>query len=264
MYNPLHIGASDNYRTDIQAPKGSFPMPWRQQAHEYHHSVSGAAGSLSGMREPASLTPIGIPDSSYQAYLMGRSLKKKQKPFVDSICFAKFCAAFSWVAVMFLVFIGILIDSQPLFIKGVLPKNVQFNTDDGKAQVFYSLADERLEPASHAYQAAFIYLLTGCVSLAYAYNWVYWIKMRFWAQYLDIPDADSTIPTFHFTDGVDPTTAPSTPSMRAYQYSNRLSTSIGEKVTLATNRIKGNLAAWWPKYQARRRARRRYVGAKEI
>jgi hypothetical protein len=261
MYNPLHYDR--NYRPNIPAPPGSFPMTWRQQPHEHHHSIPGAPSSMSGLRELASLTPAGIPDSSYQAYLMGRPLKKKREAVVDKICFAKFCAGFSWVAVMFLVFVGILLDTQPIFIQGALPQHVQFTTGDRKQQVFYSISpSERLAPASHAYQAAFGYFLTGCLSLAYAYNWGWWIKTRMWTGHHDIPDADSTIPTFHYNDEGDilPTTMPSSPMMRAYQYNNRLSARIWEKISLTMNRMR----AMWPQNQQQRRARRRQAGAKEI
>jgi hypothetical protein len=223
------------------------------------------------------MTPAVIPDSSYQAYLMGRPFQKKEKSLIDKICFAKFCAAFSWVAVMFLVFIGILIDCQPLFIQGVLPKHVQFTTGDRKPQIFYAVVyNERLEPASHAYQAAFAYFLTGCFSLAYIYDigdrWGWFKNRRRRSLYSDIPDADSTVPTFHtHLDAELPTTANNVPGgnspmMRAYQYNNRLSARIWKALSLPMNRVGIYLVSMWPHYEEQRRARRRQgeAGPKDV
>lgn len=260
MYNPLHYDS--NYHSKAPASPASFPDQWPKHQHDHHHSILGAPSSLSGLRELASLShPAGIPDSSYQAYLMGRPLfKKKEQSFIDKICFAKFCAAFSWVAVTFLVFIAILLDRQAEFVKGVLPQHVE-NSEGGKAQFFYDISQQdRLEPASNAYKAAFAYFLTGVFSLAYAYNWGWWIKMRMLATgYHDIPDADSTVPTFHYNDGGD------NPMMKAaYQYNNRLSARVWHGITTITNLIYINIANMWARNQHQQRARRRQMGAKEV
>jgi hypothetical protein len=203
-----------------------------------------------------------IPDSSYQAYLLGKRKKKKRNSFIDKICFAKFCATFSWIAIVFFVFIGILIDTQPLFIQGVLDRHEEYG-ENQKVQVFYDLSQsERLPAASHAYQAAFFYFLIGCASLAYAYNLHWWFKTRKW-QYRDIPDAESKTPTFHANSGESelPT---SSPAMKAYQYDYGVGSRIWNVTRVTANRVGIYVASIWPRYQEKRRTRRRHIGAKDV
>lgn len=254
MYNPLHY--SDEL-SDIPTSPVKRPPTW----HPYDLSKLSAVqtpGGLEGFRNAhrSSLAPPIIPDSSYQAYLKGRSLKRKRRAPVDKICFAKFCAFFSWVAILFLLFVGILIDTQPMYIQGVLIKSEQSGEND-KAQTFYDLSQsERLPTASTAYQAAFFYFLTGCVSLAYAYNFHFWFNSRM-RQYHDIPDADSAhdaeahLPSFN-------------PAMKAYQYDNSFGAKIWNMTAVTANRVKMQAASMWPRYRENRRARRRQTGAKDV
>ena len=270
MFNPLHVSSDNEERrtNSIRSSPGSFPLSWQHDEISKHSLAQGkirpAPSSLEGLRSSQlpSLTPAIIPDSNYQAYLLGVRSKKKRTSFVDKICFAKFCALFSSIAIMFLVFIGILIDTQPMFIQGVLPKHEQYEDGNGKKQVFYDLSQsERLPTASRAYQAAFFYFLTGCLSLAYAYNFQWWLKSRL-GQYHDIPDADSTVPNFHshhhHQDGVELPTFH--PTMTAYQYNNGLSARIWKATGLAMHRVGMYLASPHKK----RKKRRKQSGAKDV
>ena len=173
---------------------------------------------------------------------------------------------------MFMVFVGILIDFQPMFIPGILPKHVQYTTGDRKPQVFYATSiSDRLEPASHAYRAAFAYFITALLCLGYAYNALpggYWFKTH-WQHYDDIPDAaDSTVPTFHNdgigldigADGLLPTNASAANNQQAYRkYTRRLIA-----VWSTMKRFGIYVASLWPAYQDHRRNRRRFAGAKDV
>jgi hypothetical protein len=256
MYNPLHY--SDE-TSDIPSSPSSLPST-RQSHDQSKYSLLQAPGSLEGLRSSQlhSLAPPMIPDSSYQDYLKGRSLKRKRSSPVDKICFAKFCALFSWVGILFLLFVGIMIDTQPMYIQGVLIKNVQYG-DNNKAQAFYDLSQsERLPTASTAYCTAFVYFLTGCASLAYAYNFQFWFNSRR-RQYHDIPDADATahdsetkLPAFN-------------PKMKAYQHDNGVGARIWNMTALTTNRAKMQVKSMWPRYRETHRvARRRQSGAKDV
>ena len=279
-----------------------FPYSWRQYNNatsQHHHSgVVVDDGSGSSMMKynynhrgdlpdaPKTLTdlrpvyarlrtPKLIPDKKYEAYLLGRSTRGQQRPPVDPICCSKFCAAFSFVAVAFLVFIGILLDTQPIMIKGVLPENVQYTDGTKKIQKFYTTTpSERLTPASHAYQAAFIYLLTGLISLGYAYNARWWFQTRVWSSYTDIPDADSTIPTFHQPasetmhpghDLLHPATSSTFVSpTEAYNYNRNLPAKAAQFASLAWNRAVMFVGTHWPTGRTGHARRRRGAGTKDV
>ena len=259
----------------IPSPPGSFPSSWRPSATvdktKALLQVPIAPSSLSGIRSYSSLrTPLIVPDSGYQAYLLGRSAKRRRS-LIDNICCAKFCAMFSFVAVLFLVFVGILVDLQPLLIKGVLPQHIQYTEGMRKPLIFYSLAkSERVPAATHAYQAALVYFLTGVGSATYAYNLVWWLKSR-WRRYHDIPDADpwrgdtdSTIPTFHTAaNGNDGGSSSSMNSARrAYQYRRRLWAEVKKIIVWSIQRMGIFLDSVWPgQLQRRHRPRRRGAAA---
>ena len=308
---------STTSRYDIGSPATPDPLPpysWRQynnaaSAQQYHHQHGGAvhddgSGSSSSMMKhrhyykggdipnaPNTLTdlrpvyarlrtPKLIPDKQYEAYLLGRSNTQQKRPPIDPICCSKFCAAFSFVAVSFLVFIGLLLDTQPIMIKGVLPEDVQYIEGSKKMSKFYTATpSERLAPASHAYQAALFYLLTGLLSLGYAYNVRWWFQTQVYNdRYTDIPDADSTIPTFHQADSMlsddhhhhlhHPDRArlhPSSTSVsptQAYNYNRNLSTKVVQFASLAWNRAVMFVGTHWTMRKSGRR--RRGAGTKDV
>jgi hypothetical protein len=265
--HPLHQEPEAFSHRVLPPAPGSLPTSWRKYASSDNSKtlrVPLGPSSLSGLRTyPVIRTPLMVPDSSYQAYLLGESTKRK-KPILDTICCAKFCAVFSWIAVAFLVLVGILLDTQPLYIRGTLPQHIQYTTGR-RPRIFYSTAlSERLPAASHAYQAAFVYLLTGLFSLGYAYNLGWWIKTR-WRRYQDIPDdaddadsyADSTIPTFH-TPGDDTSSMPT----RAYQHNIRISNKIWNFITSAVAVGRGMLLDTMRQNQ--QKPRRRATGTKDV
>lgn len=242
-------------------------------ASSAHAAAHGAFIGLRSKKYLPSLTPAFIPDARYQAYKQGRPYRSsKQKPIFEKVCMAKFCAFFSMIGVTFMIFVGILIDVQPIFIRGVLPKHVQYTTGDRKPQVFYATSiSDRLEPASHAYSAAFGYFVTSLLCLGYAYNAFpggYWFKTQ-WQHYEDIPDAaDSTVPTFHNSgigldagsDGLLPTTSSAAHNHPAYhKYDRRL-----VAVWSTMKRFGMFVTSLWPAYQDHRRSRRRFSGAKDV
>lgn len=317
MYNPLHFPLSQGA---LSNPPGSFPMPWKyqHQHQQQHHGVhdhqsylyTRGQGRISTpysqqyshesfythrmgiddtnvtLRPPT--TPTFIPDSSYQLYLRTGSISNKNQgpPFCTTLCCARFCAIFSWIAVAFLLFVGILYDTQPLYLPGALPKHYQSTEGENvrkNVQVFYAVSQtERLQPATNAYQAAFVYAITACLCMAYVYNAHYWVVSR-WRRYSDIPDADSTVPTFHHTTEL-PMTLPSTsvgagggatilPTIsvsntktgRAYEpFGAHVTDRLTEGIRMTHNRVRLYLASVWPTYQDHRRARRREAGPKDV
>lgn len=254
---------------DGRRPVG--PMSLTASALSAHAIHQGGFIGLSSKKHLPSLTPAFIPDSRYQAYKHGLPYQsKKDKSVFDKVCMAKFCAFFSMIGVMFMVFVGILIDLQPMFMPGILPKHVIYTTGDGKPQVFFATSmSDRLEPASHAYRAALAYFVTAVLCLGYAYNAFpggYWFKTR-WQHYTDIPDAaDSTVPNFHNgSSGLDvgpggmlPTT--SSTNHQAYRNYDRRLVAIWSTV----KRSGMYVASIWPAYQDHRRNRKRFSGAKDV
>jgi hypothetical protein len=210
----------------------NYPQPQPQQHHQqYQNGASASVESLSNDRggssnsarssrmEKARLedfhtmfrTPHHAPDNKYQAFLLGQTARRKGPgPMVNKVCCAQGCAGFSAVGAVFLFFIGFLLDTQPLFIKGSLPKMV-VQTDDGSRPVVQYIlpsGDERLPSARTAYQAGFMYLITIVICLYTLYpNWLQTQLYRRLQQYQDIPDhmsdSDSTLPTFHTVEDLE-------------------------------------------------------------
>jgi hypothetical protein len=270
MYNPLHYQSSDT----ATAPS-SHPLSWNavmeaQNANQAYLNKSGdplasrppghtLSGTFIGLKSSylPSLAPAFIPDSRYQAHLLGRRTKQTPQSSFTKIGLAKFGAKFSMVAFIFLVFVGILIDTQPMYLPGILPKHVLYTTGDRKSQVFFAVdISDRLDQASTAYRAAFLYLITGCLCMGYAYNAHWWFKHR-WQNYHDIPDNDSTVPTFHNGLGAD---GPSLPRHKTYP-----TQAWNQNFWVLVHRVGNYLASIWPQLQERRRNRRqRFAGAKDV
>lgn len=264
MYNPLHYQSSDDPMNLAAPALSSNPLSWEavMAAKALNKSNLGkqASGDFIGFRGShlPSLAPAFIPDSKYQAYLLGRP-KQKEKSGINRIMAAKFCAKFSIVATMFLMFVGILVDTQPMYLPGILPQHIQYTTGDRKAQKFYAVViTDRLEQASRAYRAAFLYLITAGLCAAYAYNAHWWLKRRC-QQYHDVPDDDSTVPTFHngLVGGRDDLLLPTSVKNFPPQRWNNAWAII--------HRVVNYLASIWPEFQERRRNRRQlFAGSKDV
>ncbi|KAG7364389.1 hypothetical protein IV203_037591 [Nitzschia inconspicua] len=266
MYNPLHYQSSD-----IPLPPSSI-LSWdtvmdAKNANKAHLFKTGdplarcppgqtLSGNFIGLRKNhlPSLVPAFIPDSRYRAYLSGRPKETPQSTF-SKIGLAKLGAKFSMVAVIFLIFVGILIDTQPMYLPGIVPKHVLYTTGDRKPQVFYAVdISDRLDQAKTAYRAAFLYAITGCLCMGYAYNAHWWFKHR-WQHYRDIPDNDSTVPTFHKGGSLDG-------SLPHLNYPNK---PWNHRVWAIFDRFGNYLASIWPELQERRRNRRqRFAGSKDV
>lgn len=279
MYNPL------NYHPQHPpAPPGSFPLSWHQSQYQqdpiltkFGSSIIPAPRSLSGLKSTdlPSLTPAFIPDSNYHVFVRtGRPVfhNRAKQPGIplSKVCCAKFCAVYSFVALGFLLFVGLLFDRQPLYIPGALPKHIQSVEGSSRTQVFYSISPSvRLLPASNAYKAAFFYFLTGCFSLAYAYNLLCWPRSK--KGYTDIPDTDSTVPTFHVSRSISngggdfllPSNIGGSPARRRTHYFARgsLGDRVVESFRSGYNRVWLYAVATWAGH---RRPRRREAGPKEV
>jgi hypothetical protein len=163
--------------------------------------------------------PHYVSDANYHKYLIQRgyqsesSINDEPASLLSKTCCAATCSVFSAIAVVFLLFIGFLLDTQPLYIPGALPaltvqSTVQYNSQDGtvksynKPRVQFLIPgppDERLSIASTAYHAAGLYFVSMMISL-YVYNPLsfHQVISRVWSyarafrrrQYTDIPDSD--------------------------------------------------------------------------
>jgi hypothetical protein len=131
---------------------------------------------------------LHVPDKQYREYLHGQG--RDTTPLVNPICCANTCAGFSGVGFLFLAFIGVLLDTQPLYISGTLPSALKEN-DSGKTTTIYFVTAERLPASTHAYQASYAYLGTMVACLIY----VYYERLESMAKrrsYQELPDATSS------------------------------------------------------------------------
>lgn len=147
-------------------------------------------------RAPPPRPPLFLPDKHYQAFLQGRR-RQHRSSWCDGQKCAKGCTGFSLVAILFLLFIGTLVDRQPLYIKGVRPHRAT-QSMSYSARKRHTVTASAPVISSRASQAAVAYLVTLVGSILYGWN-VGWRIRAFIRRrhYVDIPDASSTIPTFH-------------------------------------------------------------------
>jgi hypothetical protein len=219
-------------------------------------------------RSLPSMTPALIPDKAYRAYLSGQPAVTEEKSAVDKILIAKIAGFFSLVGFMFLTFVGILIDTQPMFLQGVLTKNEEYSSNGGKTKIFYAVnIKDRLEPAKHAYRGGILYLLTAIVCLGYAHNMHHFLFKKGWQKYRDIDDVDSTVPTFQkYGGGVLGSSDDYLPTngavhRQAYGDHNGFLAKAWHSTSVTIQRLGIYLESVW---QARRRNRRRFAGAKDV
>ena len=219
-------------------------------------------------RSLPSMSPKLIPDSAYRAYLSGQPAVKTKKPILDKIKIAKIVGFLSIIGFMFLTFVGILIDTQPMFMQGILTKNEEYSSNGKKMKTFYAISiKDRLEPATHAYRGGLLYLLVAIGCLGYAHNMHHSLFKKGWQQYRDIDDVDSTVPTFHRNgDGIlggKKDYLPTNGAMRrqAYEDHNGFLVRAWQLTSVRLQQVGFYLESIW---QARRRNRRRFAGAKDV
>jgi hypothetical protein len=168
-------------------------------------------------------TPHHVPDRKFKDYLLGRaaaatttmmapssaseggrgrSTKRRSKkegaasqrirqPILTEESALRACLGFSVVGAAFLVWVGILLDKQPLYIKGSLPTLVVAGSN-GRMVTRSVLPDPggaRLLPARVSYRAAILYAMAAAACW-YRLNrgWVHSRIKRRRNRYEDIPD----------------------------------------------------------------------------
>lgn len=123
------------------------------------------------MPKPPKLSDFLVDDSSYRRFLVeggrgakfrglrarGNYLTDEPSWFLDPSFLSKLCAGLSFVAMLFLIFVAVIMEVQPLYIKGVSVKPAV--ADDGS----YRLRKE----SSNAIKAATAYFVTMVLSLVY-------------------------------------------------------------------------------------------------
>ncbi|KAI2496452.1 hypothetical protein MHU86_18036 [Fragilaria crotonensis] len=117
-----------------------------------------------------------IPDMRYSEFLQGQTSNRIDvSAFLTGPQCACHCIAFSWIAVAFLLWVGFLIDTQPIFIKGVQPKGI-FAIEGVTFNV--RTEDQRLPACATAYHTAYAYLVTILLCFAYRRNWFQLLASR--------------------------------------------------------------------------------------
>eukprot|EP00751_Fragilariopsis_kerguelensis_P046983 CAMPEP_0171054152 /NCGR_PEP_ID=MMETSP0736-20130129/54931_1 /TAXON_ID=186038 /ORGANISM="Fragilariopsis kerguelensis, Strain L26-C5" /LENGTH=241 /DNA_ID=CAMNT_0011508271 /DNA_START=245 /DNA_END=967 /DNA_ORIENTATION=+ len=199
--------------------------------------------SLRDGRNLSSLTPTLVPDLAYRAYLSGRPNDKQYHHGSVKIQVATFFGYFSLV--------------------GFLTETRRYSS--GKSQTFYATdIKDRLEPATHAYHGAILYLLTALICLGYANNVNWFLFRKRWQQYRDIDDIDSTVTTFHDGSiGGNDEFLPASGAIHQQAYSdhNGYIARTWHSMLVKCQRFGIYLASIW---QARHRNRRRSAGAKDV
>mmetsp|Transcript_24299 Transcript_24299/g.57359 ORF Transcript_24299/g.57359 Transcript_24299/m.57359 type:complete len:328 (+) Transcript_24299:483-1466(+) len=283
MYNPTNLQSSlsnspsslsathshrVSWNTIMEAKRANSDflreVPMAKTYHDstgYYHSIKGNEyDEFQSGRRLSSMAPALVPDSAYRGYLSGRPAQKGKQSGVDKIQIAKILGYFAIVGFLFLTFVGILIDTQPMYLQGILEKNQEVTSDGKKVRTFYAVSiHERLEPAKHAYRGGLLYLLTAAVCFGYAYNVHHYVFKKGWQQYRDIDDVASTVPTFGGIDGYLPTTG--AVHRKAYEGRTGILFRTWHTTSITVQRIGFYMSSVW---QARRRNRRRFAGAKDV
>jgi len=142
-------------------------------SHSTSHDDAEEEDEKDTMPKPPTLADFLVNDRCYQRYLMeGKRMKYRgikgsgikglgegEKGWLnDSSFLAKACAGASFVGMMFLIFVAIIIQTQPLYLKGVPMKQTNLS-DDGT----YRFRKE----TSNALKAAAAYFLSMVLSLIY-------------------------------------------------------------------------------------------------
>ena len=122
--------------------------------------------------KPPKLSDFVINDSCYQRYLLeGKRGKYKglrgmnidanaSKGIMDPTFLAKVCAFSSFVGMLFLIWVAVMMETQPLYIKGVSPKSNYGGDGDDQTYRFR-------KETSNALKAAAAYFLTMVLSVIY-------------------------------------------------------------------------------------------------
>jgi len=116
-------------------------------------------------------SPHQVSDNRYHEHLSRQNPalmipgRKRSRPMCTQACGLHFCAGFSAVATAFLLWVGLILDYQPLYIKGALPL-VDATTGYNSRHRTYMLSFEsRLPAASTAYRSALAYLIVMALCL---------------------------------------------------------------------------------------------------
>jgi hypothetical protein len=106
------------------------------------------------------LSDYGIKD--FRHYRI-RKAAKASGPFFTRNCCLNFCQLYSIVAFAFLIWIALMLDYQPLYIRGGLVKTMYQPDNSSRMKVHYKIPSpqSRSYIARVAYQTAFVYLLVA-------------------------------------------------------------------------------------------------------
>ena len=212
---PTATIASDHYEYNRSAAWKPEPEPRLEDVHTVYRQ------------------PHYVPDATYHRRMTGSPSGNTTDYTALGL---HFCALFSGIATTFLLFIGFLLDVQPLYIPGTLPtlpiqSTVSVNgVALTKLQYQYLIpgsTDERLPIAMTAYRAGWLYAATTFFCLLF-------LQRRQRRTYRKVPDVASL---------VLPTTTTT--------YANEYDDSVWQRIQTAVQR------RWTTFWRTRRRRRRR-------
>jgi hypothetical protein len=194
-------------------------------------------------------TPHHVPDRKFKDYLLGRQgleQPPRASPMVTEESVTQSCFGFSLVAVAFLLWVGMLFDRQPLYIRGSLPVLVVSSSSKGGRLVSRYLVpgatDSRLVPATVSYHAAFAYVLTAAFCW-YRLNrgWVHDKIRKRRSRYEDIPDLSAPFAAAEYAN-IDDVASSALPLFRRHKEGVASTTAyqIG-----AWSRIKAGVLQWF-------------------
>lgn len=193
-------------------------------------------------------TPHHVPDRKFKDYLLGRQgLEQPPKPMVTEESATRSCFGFSLVAVVFLLWVGMLFDRQPLYIRGSLPVLVVSSSSKNGRLVSRHLVpgptDSRLVPATVSYRAAFAYVLTAAFCW-YRLNrgWVHDKIRKRRSRYEDIPDLSAPFSGAEYTN-IDDVASSALPLFRRHK-AGVASTTTAYQIG-AWSRIKAGVLQWF-------------------
>ena len=198
---PLHLMQpyQNNPDRTIRNGGGGGIPEWRQQQQQQQQQQRQPI-PLFQMEQPSleevhrlHRKPHFVPDGHYKDYMNGIIKRQKAAGFVTQRRCAMTCAGFSCAGFLFLLFVGIIFDTQPLFIKGGLEGETKYTDDATRPVLQYLIPGKhsmRLPEAQAAYHAALAYAWTFLLSIYLAFpGWFHQQWNRRFGLYQAVPDA---------------------------------------------------------------------------
>ena len=118
------------------ATMNAFTLQRHTNSYNENYEVTMAISSFpSHFIAPTPRPPRMIPDKDYRHYISRTSKSNNKGSCCTSHDAAKACSYISFVGMVFLFWIHFMMERQPIFIKGIVPKNIAYPSPDYKHQL---------------------------------------------------------------------------------------------------------------------------------